>query len=84
MIVCRVTVDAGVTTDMAGNLNTAASQVLKYRPPSQAVAAVSNTGNAVIGASVAASLVTGLLAGNPPGSLPFMLAVRLCFTASKR
>ncbi len=63
-VCCRVTVDGGITTDVAGNPNTAASQVLKYRPPSQAVSAVSKTANAVVAGSIAASLATGLLAGN--------------------
>ena len=60
---CRVTVDAGVTTDVAGNLNTAASQVLKYRPPSQAVSAVQKTANAVVATTLAAGVASGLLAG---------------------
>lgn len=58
-----MTVDAGITTDVAGNPNTAASEVLKYRPPSTAVSAVSKAGNAVIAGTVAASLATSLLAG---------------------
>lgn len=63
VVVCRVTVDAGVTTDVAGNLNTAASQVLKYRPPSQAVSAVQKTANVVVATTLAAGVASGLLAG---------------------
>ena len=55
--------EAGITTDVAGNPNTAASQVLKYRPPSSAVSAVSKTANAVVAGSVAASLAASVLAG---------------------
>ncbi len=58
-----MTVDAGVTTDIAGNLNTAASNVLKYRPPSHAVSSVQKTANAVVATSLAASVAAGLLSG---------------------
>jgi len=58
-----VTVDAGVTTDIAGNLNTAASNVLKYRPLSHAVSSVQKTANAVLATSLAASVAAGLLSG---------------------
>ena len=58
-----MTVDAGVTTDIAGNPNTAASQVLKYRPPSHAVSSVQKTANAVVATSLAASVAAGLLSG---------------------
>ncbi|DBA93931.1 TPA: hypothetical protein ACH3X3_013969 [Trebouxia sp. C0006] len=59
-----VTVDAGVTTDIAGNLNTAASNVLKYRPLSHAVSSVQKTANAVLATSLAASVAAGLLSGH--------------------
>ena len=58
-----MTVDAGVTTDIAGNLNTAASNVLKYRPLSHAVSSVQKTANAVLATSLAASVAAGLLSG---------------------
>ena len=58
-----MTVEARVTTDVAGNPNTAASQVLKYRPPSHAVSAVQKTANAVVATSLAASVAAGLLSG---------------------
>ena len=59
-----MSVDAGVTTSLAGNPNTAAYQVIKYRPPSTAVTSVSHTANVVIGATIAASLGSSLLAGS--------------------
>ena len=65
-VCCRVSVDAGITTDVAGNRNLAAAQVLKFRPPSSAVSAVSKAGNAIIAGSIAASLGTSLLAGVLP------------------
>ena len=70
--VCSVSVDAGVTTSLAGNPNTAGSQVVKYRPPSTAVTSVSHTANIVMGATIAASLGSSLLAGN----------IRCCYLVS--
>lgn len=82
---CRVSVDAGITTDVAGNFNTAASQVLKYRPPSDAVSAVSKAGNAVIAGSIVASLATSFLTGvvaatPPPPQTPFLHLICKCAT----
>lgn len=83
---CRVSVDAGITTDVAGNFNTAASQVLKFRPPSAAVSAVSKAGNAVIAGSIAASLATSLLTGlilpplSPPSSpSSHLMCANVCY-----
>lgn len=70
-----VTVDAGVTTDIAGNPNTAASQVLKYRPPSHAVSSVQKTANAVVATSLAASVAAGLLSGHAAAGLGTLFLV---------
>ena len=60
---CRVTVPAGVTSDLAGNLNTAASLTVQYRPMTTAVSAVSKSVNGVVGGAVAVSVATSLVAG---------------------
>ncbi|DBA90394.1 TPA: hypothetical protein ACH3X1_003668 [Trebouxia sp. C0004] len=70
-----VTVDAGVTTDVAGNANTAAAQVLKYRPPSHAVSSVQKTANAVVATSLAASVAAGLLSGHAAAGLGTLFLV---------
>ena len=57
---CRVTVPAGVTSDLAGNLNTAASLTVQYRPMTTAV---SKSVNGVVGGAVAVSVATSLVAG---------------------
>ena len=79
----RVTVGAGITTDLNGNPNSAASQVVKYRPPSTAVSAVSYTANAVMGATIGASLLTGLLSGNACHALKLhspVFCISMCST----
>lgn len=58
-----VTVPAGVTTDLAGNFNTAASLTVQYRPMSTAVSAVSKSVNGVVGGAVAVGVATSLVAG---------------------
>lgn len=54
---------AGVTTDLAGNFNTAASLTVQYRPMSTAVSAVSKSVNGVVGGAVAVGVATSLVAG---------------------
>ena len=54
---------AGVTTDLAGNFNTAASLTVQYRPMTTAVSAVSKSVNGVVGGALAVSVATSLVAG---------------------
>ena len=47
--VCRVSVDAGVTTDIAGNPNTAASLAFEYRPVPYTYETAAYVANGVVG-----------------------------------
>ena len=54
---------ADVTTDLAGNYNTAASLTVQYRPMTTAVSAVSKSVNGVVGGAVTVGVATSLVAG---------------------
>lgn len=62
-MLCRIDVAAGVTTDLAGNPNTAASYAYGYRPKSPSYTTVSNVANGVSGGFVAVAVAAPLLAG---------------------
>ncbi len=68
-VTCRVSVAAGVTTDLAGNPNTAATYTYAFQPANPSYTTVSTVANAVTGASlgvaVAAPLALGALSTGP-------------------
>ena len=76
---CRVTVPAGVTTDLSGTPNSAATYTYSYTPPNPSYTTVSKTVNAVggatMGAAVVAPLAVGLLASGQFSFLPPSLFV---------
>lgn len=69
---CRVDVPAGVTQDVVGKANTAASYSYTYAPQSANYQTVRTTANAVfggiVGASVAASVGVAAVGGQLPSS----------------
>lgn len=58
-----MSVAAGVTTDPAGNPNTAASYTWEYRPKSPSYNIVSDVANGVSGAGLAVALATPVVLG---------------------
>ena len=55
-LVHRITVAAGVTTDLAGHPNTAATYTYYYQPKSATYTTVSNAANGVAGGTMAVAL----------------------------